>query len=429
MASRPLVLAAVTTAVLLSMVRSARGEENPCASTITRANLVRCALQASTSVRAEVQGVEAMQGRRLAASTWLPSNPIATVSVARRTAPGGSPSATNWNASLAQEIEIGGQRGLRRDVAESQLVAQQQRVVVSRREVALSAWVEFFEIASSQEELRLATRLSAVAGAVGVVARARAEQGLSSAVEADVAETTSVRITQARFASERRLAQAQARLSLLLSHDPAAPPAIDGDLDPIADVEAAARQRLHETGTTRPEVRVMEAERRVLLGRADLFRRLRLPNPSLSLFVQNDGFNERVMGLGLTLPIPLPAPVGRTYAGDIAESEAMARRASTEMEKLQRQLRLGLVTALQDFTSRRAEVESFRPERLQRAENGLRALAQEIQAGRFNVRDALVMQQSLIEFLQAHVAARRALALSSIELARAAGLPLEGAGS
>ena len=40
-------------------------------------------------------------------------------------------------------------------------------------------------------------------------------------------------------------------------------------------------------------------------------------------------------------------------------------------------------------------------------------------------RDALLMQQSLIDYLFAHVEARRQLCFASVELARAAGVPLE----
>jgi cobalt-zinc-cadmium efflux system outer membrane protein len=42
------------------------------------------------------------------------------------------------------------------------------------------------------------------------------------------------------------------------------------------------------------------------------------------------------------------------------------------------------------------------------------------------VRDAVLAQQTLIELLQANVAAKRALCIASVELARAVGLRLDG---
>jgi cobalt-zinc-cadmium efflux system outer membrane protein len=80
------------------------------------------------------------------------------------------------------------------------------------------------------------------------------------------------------------------------------------------------------------------------------------------------------------------------------------------------------VTALHEVDSRRREVEGFEPARIERAEAALRALGEEVQAGRLNLRDALIAQQTLVEFLRAHLAARWAFALASVELARVAGL-------
>lgn len=426
MALKKIMTAAFVVAATLAFVRSGRAEESPCALKITRANVVRCALLVSPVVRAEKQGTEAVEGRRLTASAFLPANPVISFSAARRSAPGGTPEAFNWNASLTQEIEIGGQRGARKEVAQSQLLAQEQRVLVSRQDVAASTWSEFFEVIATQEDLRLTAKLVGVANAIATVARARADQGLSSAVEADLAEATSLRLVQARFAGERRLAQSQARLANLVGSDPSTPPRVEGDLQPLPNVEAAAHRVLRDGFASRPEILVAEGEQRAFVNRADLYRRLRIPNPGISVFVQNDGFNERVLGLGLSLPIPLPGSVGRSYIGEIAEAEALSRRASTEVERLQRQLRLDVVTVLRDFESRRLEVDALPPDRLQRAEDGLQALGREIQAGRLNVRDALVTQQALVELLRMHLAARHALAVASVELARVSGMPLEG---
>jgi cobalt-zinc-cadmium efflux system outer membrane protein len=54
-------------------------------------------------------------------------------------------------------------------------------------------------------------------------------------------------------------------------------------------------------------------------------------------------------------------------------------------------------------------------------------MAAEVEAGRLAVRDAVVAQQQLMDVLRARVEARRALSVASVELALAAGVPLEGA--
>jgi hypothetical protein len=61
-----------------------------------------------------------------------------------------------------------------------------------------------------------------------------------------------------------------------------------------------------------------------------------------------------------------------------------------------------------------------------RAENSLNGLATEISAGRLSISNAIVAQQTLIEFLHAYIEAKLSLCLASVELARSAGLPLLG---
>ena len=430
MASNRFVAAAVVAVASLAFVRTSGAEEAAnCSSTITRSNLVPCVLHVSLSVRAERQGVDAVRGRQLAASTWLPSNPTISLSGSRRTGPGGTPEVFNWLGSLSQEVEIAGQRGARRDAAEAQVSAQMQRVLVARRDVAVEAWAGFFDVIAAEEDLRLTAKVTVSAEGIAVLARARADQGLSAPVEADVAEASTLRFIQARFAGERKLAASRAALATLMGLDATASFSVEGDLVPVPGVEEAAHRLIAQGVTSKPEIQAAEAERRAWESRATLYRRLRIPNPSVSVFVQNDGFNERVFGVGLSLPIPLPGPVGRTYAGEAAEADALSRRASTETDRLQRQLRQEVITSLTMFESRRLEVDAFRPDRLARAESSLRALALEIQAGRVNLRDALLTQQGLVELLQAHLAARRALALASVDLARAGGIALDGGGT
>lgn len=146
----------------------------------------------------------------------------------------------------------------------------------------------------------------------------------------------------------------------------------------------------------------------------------------MSLFAQNDGFNERVFGGGISFPIPLPGNVGRTYLGEISEAEALARRAATDRARVEREIRLEVATATQRFLSLGKEVEAFTPERVTRAEASLVSLGQEVDAGRLAVRDAVVAQQTLIELLRGNLEARRAWSLASVDLAHALGLPLEG---
>jgi len=407
--------------------RPTAAADDPNCSTVNRQSVVRCALSASLASRAERQSVEALQGRRAAVSPVLPANPILSLAASRRTANGAQ--ATNWTASLAQEIEIGGQRGTRSAAIDAQLAARRSNVAAIDREVVARAWRAYFEALAARDELALTTRLEKTLERVSVATQAAAARGLASGVESDLADIAALRVTQARTRATVRARTASLTLaSLVRSDSSSAPLNLEGELVPLASAERVSSDRGPSDVAVRPEVRTAEFERRAFELQATAYRRARIPNVTVSAFVENDGFNERVIGAGLAVPIPLPSPVGRTYAGEIAENEALARRAGTELERVRRALRLQWLTALQAYEGAQAQAAAFTPERLTRADQGLASIATEIEAGRLSIRDATIAQQALVELLLGAVQARLELCLSSVDLIVAAGLPIAGSG-
>lgn len=409
-------------AILSSSASSVARADDACASTVTRQSLVPCALRGNLGVRSEQQVTEVARARRAAADTLLPSNPEVSFLFARRNAAGGV-DATNWYVQLTQELHVAGQRGVRVKAAEAGVHAQELRVVARSRDVAAGAWVAYFDLIAAEEAVRLAQRLEASGTRMAEVARARAEKGVASPVDADVVEAAALKLRRDRAAAERSAAEARGALSIYLGSGETI--TAEGELAPLEGVEGAARAAAKSAPDERVDVRALRAEASAFDLEADAFRRQRIPNPRLSLYAQNDGFNERVLGVGIAIPIPIPQPVGRTYAGEIAQANAQATRSTIEASRLSLSIRVEVQTALAAFTSRRDEVATFSAERLTRAEQALTAIAQELETGRLPVRDALLTQQALIDLLRANVEARRALCVASVDLARAAGLSLE----
>jgi cobalt-zinc-cadmium efflux system outer membrane protein len=328
----------------------------------------------------------------------------------------------NWSAALSQELEIAGQQGARRKAVDAELEAQRNRVTISEREVAVIAWAAYFEAIAAREESALTSQLSAVAVQVATAARSRAALGLIAPVDADLAEATATRLNVVAIGNERRMAAANADLVWLVGGEPGRDRvAAEGPLDPLP---AAGRQSPWPAMAERPEFKAADAERRALTMKAEALRRSRVPSPTLSIFAQNDPFEGHVLGLGLALPIPIPG-WGRTYGGEIAETDAWTRRAETETENTKRTLQLAIVKARQTFESRQRELSAYSSQQEQRAQESLRSLGEEVAAGRLAVRDAVVAQQTLIDLLQGRLEARRSLCLASVELLRVEGFPLE----
>jgi cobalt-zinc-cadmium efflux system outer membrane protein len=391
---------------------------------VTRDNLIDCALSASLSSRVERQVLDAARAREESASVVLPSNPVLSAWAAqRRTADQGT--SLNWSATLAQEVEIGGQRGQRRRAAAFDRAAQVSVLQAANRDAAAEAWRAYFDAIAAEDELTLVKGLEGTVQRVAVAAKAAADKGLIAGVDADVADAGFVRIEDARARAERRAHETRAVLLSALGRAPAESVELHGDLVPLAVAESIAERSRTAAPAEHPEVRALEATSRAERSRADLFRRLRIPNPTVSVFIERGGFAEQVLGVGIALPLPLPQPIGRSHAGEIAESEALARASATRAERLRREVTRNMAMALAAYEAGKNAAALYTPERRARAEQALRAMAQEIESGRLGVRDAVLVQETLLELLAAGLTARRALCLASVDLARAAGAELE----
>jgi cobalt-zinc-cadmium efflux system outer membrane protein len=148
----------------------------------------------------------------------------------------------------------------------------------------------------------------------------------------------------------------------------------------------------------------------------------------VSVFVQKDGFDEKVLGVGLAFPLPLPEPVGRMHSGEIAENEALARRAALLAAESRRSAKGDLQRALADYAAALEATQAYDQSRLQRSEATLASLAAQVEAGRLSTRDAVILQEPLFDVLLGAIESRRRLCVASADVAQAAGLRLTDGG-
>lgn len=425
MNSRRVWIAAAFAAAIVAVPFRARAEEaTPCAGVLSSSNIVSCALRASLSVRSGREEVAAAEGRRTAVSPFLPSNPVVTFSAgpALSSPVMGKPT---WYVALGQELEIGGQRRARQEAADAELTAQRRRVVITERDTAARALDLYYGILAAEREVALTRRVETASKAAANASKVRAERGLLADVDADVAAAAAARVELERIETERRSRELSGELATLVGRDPSLAVVVEGDLLPLPAADRATIGSAERSSAQRPDILALGDESRAFQRRAEAFRRSRWPNPTVSLFAQNDAYDGRTVGIGISIPIPLPG-VGRTYRGEIAEAEAQSRRAASERDRATRAVGLEVATAFTAYEARQAQVAAITPERVARSEKAIDELAAEIERGRLSVREAVVTQQSMLELLRADIAARRDLCLASVAVARATGVALEG---
>lgn len=423
------ILIAATLAVASAWAHGGRAQGKTarptgCSGQLDAETVVRCALAASPEVREARERLAAVEGRRTTAGVWLPSNPTVSATVSNRhRPPPEAVSVLNWNAMLSQELEIGSQRGARVEAANAEAGAQTRRVGVAEQEVAAGALTAYYDAVAAHEAVRFAGALAQNAEVLAAFAEGRAKEALLAGVEADVARAEATRIALARIEAERRLTETRAALGVLLDVD-ARGLQLPDDLPATSGPEPANDGLEEQALRLRGEVAATDMERRVLERRLALVRRERIPNLTLSAFAERGEINDRILGVGLSIPIPLPSPLGRTRAGEIAETLAQIRAAESSVELVRRRVRLEVARAQATYAARQSATNLFGADLLGRARADLAALREAISSRQLSLREALQWQRSLIELLQADIAARLGRVLALVELRRVAGAPL-----
>ncbi|HQY65091.1 MAG: TolC family protein [Myxococcales bacterium] len=400
-------------AALASLLLSSEAWAEPSCTTITRENVAMCAVSASLPVRAAAFATTARRADVERAKVLLPSNPILALSFAGRRST--DDSAFNAYGQLGQELELGGQRSARTKEARARVVASESHRSAAEREVAAEALAGYFEVLAAREESVLFRRVETLALRVADTARAQANAGAVSEVDADVGEAQAAKRTHARIVAEGHLAAAEVRLARLVGASGTTVPA-EGSLRPLA---------LPARNEPSPRVAALTKEAEALDAQASGLARSRVPNITVSVFAQSDGFRERVLGAGLSLPIPLPEPLGRSRSSEIAGARAEAERTRAEAEGV----RIALAReadAFQAETTALLQASAVVDDaRAARAEASLAKLAEEVERGRMHARDAFVAQDALADLLAQRIAAKRAACIASVRLAALRGVALE----
>lgn len=380
---------------------------------LDREAVIACAQAESPRVAADEAARQAVSERRTSARVVLPSSPELEVSAATRRA-AGLPRAWNVYATLRQELEVGGQRRRRIDVAEAEHDVASARVRTSRRDATADALLAYYDVLAARERKALVEQAQRVSAALVSLARARVDAGAEAGVAADLAEIAAVALDRRVVEQARDEAVARTTLARSLGLEATALPPVVGELSPL-DVPGGA-----DEAARRSELAEAEAGVRLRGRETALVRRRLVPNPSVSVFVQRDGFAEDVLGAGLTLPLPLPL-LGRSARGRVAEARAREREAALERAAVERGVGLEADLALEELRARRSIAALYPADLLTRARADLDALATALEAGRFDVRAALLAQQQLLEFLEADIDARHALCSAAVEAVRALG--------
>lgn len=355
------------------------------------------AIALAETTRSEVERVQA--------ELPVPSEPVVRVAAGPRRS--GAGTAMDYAASIQQELEVGGQRGLRRQLARRAATTEARRVDEARWQTHLQVHTQYHVAIVERERVTLANRLLAFANRLLDIARKRFKAGDISALHVEVAEGEVALSEQRRTAAVATYRAAQLLLAELSGWPVARPPVPLGKLDvprpaPSAQVLIARALEQH------PSLRVLTATAIEASARMHVADRVAWPNPvvGLSYAVESEvgaaGLDRQHVAM-LSLSVPLPLFRNNRPARAQARADLLVARA--RHAALQRNVHARVHRGVLAVNAAVQRLRSFQREVLPRFEANLVKLTRAFELGEVDVLEVLVARGRFLELQQSALSA------------------------
>lgn len=390
---------------------------------VTLDEALRAAEQASPLVRRARAEREAVAAREVGASLVMPTNPIVVGGAGpRREGPPAnvvSERGLQYFAHLEQTVEVGGQRGARREVVSRALRTADLRIEVARAETRARVRAAYVGTQLALERVEAAAQREALVGKLLEAVRARVAGGASSNVDLELARLERGSAARARIDATLAAADALARLRLLLGLPTAQKLELDGKALPprlrgavLPDLLARAQAQRAELAALASGVDEIDAD-------IVRLRREAIPSPTLFVEVQRDLPGQIFVGGGLGVPLP----VWRRNQGELALARADRSRVQEERTLVERDVALEVERAYQAEAAQREMTQVLDSEVLPAAESAVTLMTEGWRAGKFDLFRLLQTSRDASDARRLYLETLGLLWESSIALDRAVGAP------
>jgi cobalt-zinc-cadmium efflux system outer membrane protein len=344
-----------------------------------------------------VADVTSARGRLVQASI-LAANPVLTPGANEHRLP---QSVSNIDATItvAEELWVGGQRGLRIAAARFDLVHAEQALADRARLVDGEVRRAFAGLVAAQRKRVLALDAAAQAERLADIAATRVTHGDAPQLDLDLARLDVVKNRADAATAETDIDKATARLATAIgaeADEPIVVTAIDAlphGTPPEATVVARAV-------ANRPDLAAARAKRDNLEGQADLTHRVGIvPNPTVRGFYSHQNGAENLLGGEIDIPIP----VFDRQQGTEADLRGQAASAAAQAAKLERDIPREVRTALVHHREAAAVWARYRDVAEPATESARVGLDRAVAAGSLALPDAIVQQDRLRESRRAAI--------------------------
>lgn len=276
----------------------------------------------STRARADAADV--------AASPRAPSNPEITLYVGPRFGDEGT--GVDVQVSLMQELQIGGERGLRVDASERFRTQTEAEIAQMRWFVHADVHAAFHRALVERERARLAERVVAFQAEVLRVVERQIAAGAAAPLALRLAQAEVAQAQQQLVAAQQVYLASRIRLAQLSGWPVATPPEPMGHAEtpaeppPLSEVQALARERV-------PSLAVGRARVRAAVARVAVADREAWPRPTVGVQYNREGSPTRAGAFDIVMGVvSVPIPSFQTNQGARATARAEVVVAEAELQ-------------------------------------------------------------------------------------------------
>lgn len=399
---RKLVLAAATILVV-----AAPGASQEALTLEQALSLARERAPAVLSARARI---EESRGRLSAASVIR--NP--EVEAAAGGAISGEPRNAKVDAGLLQDVELGGRRSSRIDVARAEVessIAEAEDVLRrARREVAAA----FYRGLQAQERLALLEGAERIAEETLEAARRRHESGDVALLDVNVARVAAARARSEVHGARSSLSASLAEIRVLLGFSPEEHVRLEGELSSPRRFDLP---NLLETALGRPDIRALQSELDAANAELRLGEALSWPELGLGALYQREEGQDFLLGA-----VRLSLPLFDRGQGVRAEARARAGRLGQELEARRRAVRIEVFAAVEVYDQQRAAVEELEREALRVVEENEALSKESYEAGQISMVELLLVRREMLEIRSDYLSRLLDAAIASADLEASAGV-------
>lgn len=377
--------------------------------------------QANPDVRAATASLAAARGELKDAQGLLWNNPqIATDLTRRRLAVPGLPGQTfgEWNAGLAQTFELAGQHGYRRQAAEFELDATNERIAELRRQLRALVEQRFVRVLALQKRIEIENDSLKLIQDAATAVKKRVGAGEDSRLDGNLAAVEAERARNQVTQLSEQLVQARVELAALVQLPPNDLPEAVGELPPTRP--AYTLQELLDSAADRPLFRALYLREQAAKSRLSLQRASVYPDLTVGLTTGREGPGDDRENLTM-LSLSLPLPLFKRNASGVGQATAELTQTQIEQQAALRDVESQVRATWLRLESLQARVNRLTESVLPSLEENQRLSTVSFRAGELGLLQLLLVNRQLLDGRRDYYDAVADLHQTRIALEEAAG--------